>query len=372
MHSWGAAGRRGSVAALILGLSSAVLAGCSTSGSVGAIGKPTGSTPATSATSRTAAPPTTQSGGPGPATSTSSGPPDVTVTQAEAAAALKTYQNENNVANAGLDTAAMAKAESGALLAVDQANMRYDQGAGGDRAKRDEAAITLNNPVFYPVRSTDYPRVFFTTVTASSPGQPDGSVLMRFTQDKTGAPWLVDEDVMLSSGQQWPAFAVDSGGALDYTATRLDRLPLSTIDLAAADRDLMLHDNAGQAGSRFVSDDATAAEQKWIHDQSADSAGADVATTVKTAMDPAPTYLPLKDGGELALFGTRISLRLTQAGHTFDFGGDQGWVKLAGASSFQGAYTVESLWMAAAIDPPDKSAKIQKIAYNGGVVSVHS
>jgi hypothetical protein len=363
MRRWGAAGRRGSATALILGLS---LAGCSSTGTVGAAGKPSGSTAATSGTSH----PKSQSGVQGTSTA-SSARPDVTVSQDEAAAALKTYQTENNAANAGLDTAAMAKAESGSLLAVDQAGMLYDQGAGGDRAKQDETAIALNNPAFYPVRATDYPRVFFATVTGVASGSPNSSVLMRFTQDKSGAPWLVDDDVMLTSGQQWPVFAVDSGGALDYTATHLDQLALSTVDLAAADRTLLADNNAGQSGSPFVSDDATTAEQKWIQNEDNDVSPASVAMTVTTALDPAPTYLPLQNGGELALYGTRVSLRVSQSGRTFTFG-DQGWVKMAGTGSFEGGFTADALWMAAAIDPPDKSAKIQKIAYNGGVVSVHS
>ena len=35
-----------------------------------------------------------------------------------------------------------------------------------------------------------------------------------------------------------------------------------------------------------------------------------------------------------------------------------------------GGFTADAVWMVAAIDPPDKGAKVQKIAYNGGLVSV--
>ncbi|WP_370380219.1 hypothetical protein [Catenulispora sp. GAS73] len=300
----------------------------------------------------------------------SSAVPDATVSQDDAAAALKAYQAENNAANAALDTTAIAKAESGSLLALDQCNMVYDQGAGGTRAKQDEAAIALNNAAFYPVRATDYPRAFFATATGVQSGQPNSSVLIHFIQDKSGAPWLVDFDVALTSGQQWPAFAVDSSGALDYTATHLDQLALSTVDLAAADRTVLADNNAGQPGSPFLSDDATNAEQKWITNEGSSEAGATSSLTVTTDLNPAPTYIPLKDGGELALYGTRTAVRTAESGHTFTFG-DRGWAKVAGADSVVGGFTAEAVWMNAAIDPADRAAKIQKIAYGGGLVSVH-
>ena len=89
-----------------------------------------------------------------------------------------------------------------------------------------------------------------------------------------------------------------------------------------------------------------------------------------TAPTPLPTYLPLKDGGELVLYGTRLSLRISQSGRTFTFG-DQGWAKVAGTDTFSDGFTADSLWMAAAIDPADKAAKIQKIGDMGGLVAVH-
>jgi len=366
MRRWGAVGRAGSAATLILSLSLAV---CSASGTVSAIGKPSGSTAPTSGPSTSAAP-TQQSGVPDSPT-TSSAPPDVTVSQDDAAAVLKTYQTENNTANASLDTTAIAKAETGSMLDLDQCNMVYDQGAGGSRAKQDEAAISLTNPTFYPVRAADYPRAFFAIATGVQSGEANTSVLIHFTQDTSGAPWLVDFDVTLLSGQQWPAFAVDSGGVLDDTATHLDQLPLSTVDLAAADRTVLADNNAGQPGSPFLSDDATNAEQKWITNEGSSEPGATSSLTVTTDLKPPPTYIPLKNGGELALYGTRTAVRTAESGHTFTFS-DQGWAKVAGADSMAGGFTAEAVWMAAAIDPPDKSAKIQKIAYNGGLVSVHS
>lgn len=353
MRGWGA------VAALLLGVT---LAGCSTTGTVTRPAKPTGST-----TSSTGGTPS----GPGPTGSpTTSASPDPTVTQDEALAALKTYQSENDAANAHLDTALMAKAESGTLLALDQATMLYDQGVGGDRAKKDETPLALTNPVFYIPRAIGYPRGFFAVVEAVSSGSPNSSVLMEFAQDHAGAHWLLDTDVALLSGKQWPAFAVGSDGLLDYTATRQDELPLDTVDLTTADKSMLADDNAGQPSSPFSNDDVTTAEQRWIQGETSDVSPASAALTVTTELNPAPTYLPLKDGGELALYGTRTSLRISQPGRTFTFS-DQGWAKVAGTDTFDGGFTAESVWLAAAIDPPDKSAKIQKIAYNGGLVSVH-
>jgi len=69
------------------------------------------------------------------------------------------------------------------------------------------------------------------------------------------------------------------------------------------------------------------------------------------------------------LYGTRVALRVTQSGRSFTFG-DQGWAKLAGTDTVTGGFTADAVWMVAAIDPPDKGAKVQKIAYNGGLVSV--
>ena len=40
--------------------------------------------------------------------------------------------------------------------------------------------------------------------------------------------------------------------------------------------------------------------------------------------------------------------------------------------SVVGGFTAEAVRMAAAIDPPATSAKVQKTAYNGGLVSVHN
>lgn len=365
MRGWGASGRGAAVTVLVLGVT---LAGCSTSGTVSGPGKPTGSTASVSG-SPTSAPrlagsPTTA----GPPSSSAS--PDVTVTQAEALATLKAYQGQNNAANAHQDTAALAKIESGSLLALDQASALYDQGAGGDRAKKDEAPMALDNPAFYMRRATGYPRGFFAVAEAVAAGSPNTSVLMEFTQDHAGAPWLLDTDVMLLPGHQWPAFAVGADGVLDDSATRQDKLPLDTVDLTAADKSMLADGNAGQPSSPFSNDDVTTAEQRWIQAESDAVAPASVALTVSTELDPAPTYLPLKNGGALALYGTRTSLRISQSGRTFTFG-DPGWTKIAGTDTFDGGFTAEAVWMAAAIDPPDKSAKIQKIAYNGGLVSVH-
>jgi hypothetical protein len=230
--------------------------------------------------------------------------------------------------------------------------------------------MALTNPTFYIPRAIGYPRGFFAVVEAVTSGSPNTSVLMEFTQDHVGGPWLLDTDVMLLPGQQWPAFAVGSDGLLDYTATQQNKLPLDTVDLTAADKSMLADGNAGQPSSPFSNDDVTTAEQRWIQGETSDVSPASAALTVSTELNPAPTYLPLKNGGELALYATRTSLRVSQPGRTFTFS-DQGWAKVAGTDTFNGGFTADAVWMAAAIDPPDKAAKIQKIAYNGGLVSVH-
>ena len=371
MHSRGVGRRRHrSVGVLILGsaVMGSALTGCSSGGTVAGPGKPSGSRASSTVAVAESPGPTTASGGPGSPASSSA--QDVTVTQAEAASVLKTYQGQNNAANAALDTAAMAKIESGSLLSLDQATLIYDQGVGGDRAKQAETPMTFTNPVFYPVGSTTYPRAFFVTTDGVQSGSPTISFLMHFTQDHAGAPWLADTLVNLGSGQQWPAFAVGPNGVLDYNATKQTQLPLNTTDLAAADRTMLADGDAGQPASPFLNDDVTAAEQRWIQGENDDVSPATVALTVTTALSPLPTYVPLEDGGELVLYGTRLSLRVSQSGRTFTFG-DQGWAKVAGTDGIDGGFTVDSVWMAAAIDPPDKSAKIQKIAHNGGLVAVH-
>ncbi|ACU75849.1 hypothetical protein Caci_7019 [Catenulispora acidiphila DSM 44928] len=176
--------------------------------------------------------------------------------------------------------------------------------------------------------------------------------------------------MVLLSGQQWPAFAVGSDGLLDYGATQQDELPLDTVGVAAADRGTLTDNDAGQPDSAFLNDDVTLAELKWIQNENDEVSPADVAMTISTELNPAPTYLPLKNGGELTLYGTRFSLRVSQSGRTFSVD-DQGWAKIAGATSFQGGFTIEAVWMVAAIDPPDKTGKIEKIASNGGPVSMH-
>ncbi|MEY9930281.1 hypothetical protein ABH926_004926 [Catenulispora sp. GP43] len=357
MRRWGAAW------GLAVGLTSGLaLAGCSSAGTVGARPSPSGHSSTALPTNQSLA-----SGRQGSPTTSASA--DATVTQDQAAAALKAYQTQNDAANAALDTAQMAKIESGSLLALDQASLLYAQGVGGDRAKQAKVPMALNNPVFLIPRSPSYPRGFFVTADAVQSGSPNSSFLMHFTQDHAGAPWLADSIVILTPGQQWPAFAVGADGLLDYSATQQDKLPLNTMDLAAADRTMLADDNAGQPGSPFLNDDPTTAEQKWIQGETNDVSPATAALTVSTEPDLAPTYLPLKDGGELALYGTRLSLRISQSGRTFTFG-DQGWAKVAGTDTFNGGFTADAVWMVAAIDPPDKAAKIQKIASNGGLVSV--
>ncbi|WP_194893103.1 hypothetical protein [Catenulispora pinisilvae] len=368
MRRWGTADRRGSAAVLILGLA---LAGCSTGGTVSGSAK--------TATGKASGTTTPGRGGASTAPSVASGrqglptappPPDTTVSQADAAAALKAYQSTNNAADAGLDTAAMAKIESGSQLALDQTTLVYDQGIGGDRAKQAKMPSTYTNPVFYRVPATTYPRGFFVTTDAVTSGVANSSFLMHFTQDQAGAPWLLDTTVTLGSGQQWPAFAVGPDGLLDYNATQQNNLLLAPADLAAADRTMLADDNAGQPGSPFLSDDPTTAELRWIQGMTENVAPASAALTVTTAPTPPPIYLPLKDGGELVLYGTRLSLRISQSGRTFTFG-DEGWAKVAGSDSISDEYTADALWMVAAIDPPDKAAKVQKIAQYGGLVAVH-
>lgn len=337
-------------------LATAASIGCSTSGSVGG-GKPTSASASLSASLSTSASASAQDAA------------DATVTKSEAASALTAYQGANNTVNAALDLAGEAKIEAGSLLTLDQGSLRYAQGYGGDLAAEAKVPQSFTDPVFYPVRTATYPRGFFVTVKTVQSGESDAATLLHFTQDHTGAPWLVDTNAILTAGKQWPAFAVASDGTLDYGATRLDKLRLSTTDLVAADRLMLSNGDAGQSGSPFAKDDVTTAQRKWMQDGVTSTSPANVSMTVSTALDPMPTYLPLKDGGELAVYGTRISLHVTQPGRTFTLG-DPGWAKVAGTSTVVGAFTIDSLWMVAAIVPPDKAGTIQKIAYNGGLVSL--
>jgi hypothetical protein len=343
----------------------ALVAGCSTSGTVDGPGKPS---PTASGTGPA---PTNQSLASGLQGSPSSAPSpqDATVTPGEAAAALAAYQKANNTVNAALDLAGEARIESGSLLSLDDASLLYAQGIGGQKADAAKVVITFTKPVFYIGRTATYPRAFFAAVDAVQSGAPDAQTLIHFTQDHAGAPWMVDTTLSLTSGKQWPAVAVGPDGLLDYSATHLDKLPLQTTDLVAADRTTLTDDSAGTSGSAFASDDVTAAEQKWIKDLSDNESPASVSMTVATALNPMPTYLPLKDGGELAVYGTKISLHASQPGRTFTFS-DQGWAKVAGTDAIADAFTTDSVWMVAAIDPADKAGKIQKIAVNGGLVSV--
>ncbi len=360
----------------VLAATMAAAVACSTSGTVvtgGAVGgaNPLPSTASGAATSGSGPAPANQSlvsGRPGSPT-TSASAPDVTVTQGEAVAALEAYQSANNAVNAALDIPGEAKIESGSLLTLDQGSLLYYQGIGGAKAAQSKVPVSFADPVFYIARSVAYPRGFYVTVDTVQPGAPGSGTLLHFAQEQAGAPWLVDTTLSLTAGRQWPAFAVGADGLLDYTATQLTRLPLNTTDLAVADRTLLTADNAGTPGSPFASDDVTTTERKWIQDDTSGVSPATVTLTVSTTTDPLPTYLPLKDGGELAIYGTRVSLRATQAGRTFTFA-DQGWAKVAGAQTAEGGFTTDSVWMVAAIDPPEKSGKIQKIAYNGGLVSV--
>ncbi|MBS2546731.1 hypothetical protein KGQ19_07610 [Catenulispora sp. NL8] len=367
---------RSAAISAVLAATMAAAVACSTSGTVRAGGAAGGANPLTG----TGSGPATSASGPAPtgqslvsgrqgSPTTSASASDVTVTQGEAAAALGAYQSANNTVNAALDIPGEAKIESGSLLTLDQGSLLYYQGIGGAKAAQSKAPVTFADPVFYIARSIAYPRGFYVTANAVQPGLPDAGSLLHFTQEQAGAPWLVDTTLGLTAGRQWPAFAVGADGLLDYTATQLTRLPLDTTDLAVADRTLLTGDDAGTPGSPFVSDDVTTAERKWIQDDTSGVSPATVTLTVSTATDPLPTYLPLKDGGELAIYGTRLSLRATQAGRTFTFA-DQGWAKVAGAQTAEGGFTTDSVWMVAAVDPPEKSGKIQKIAYNGGLVSV--
>lgn len=353
--------------ATVLLLTTAAAVACSSKGTVG------GTQPATSQGSstgipRSVPPPTSQSHASGlqGSPTTPASPQDATVTRGEAAAALKAYEDANNAVNAALDIPGEARIESGELLAVDQCALLYAQGIGGAKADALKAPQTLADPVFYIVRAATYPRTFFATVTAKQSGVPDAATLMHFTQDHAGAPWLVDATLQLIKDKQWPAFAVGSDGVLDYSATQLNDLPLSTTDLFVADRNML---TGGKTVSPFASDAATSDELAWIKNGTDNVTPAKVDVTVSTTRDPLPTYIPLKDGGELAIYGTKISVRATQAGRTFTFG-DQGWAKVAGTGSVVGGFTTDSVWIVGAIDPPEKSGKIEKIAYNGGLVSV--
>ena len=368
MHSWGV-GRRGSVAAVILGLT---LTGCSSTGTVAGPGK---SGSKASSSGATSANPSAASGVPGSSGSSASSPssspspPDTTVGKDEAATALKAYQDAYNAAEAAMDTGKLTKSESGSLLATDQIGIIYALGTGGDKETQQKQPISLTNPVFYIPRATTYPRGFFATADVVQSGAANASWLMHFNEAAAGGPWLVDTAAILSSGQQWPVFAVGPDGLLDYGAVQADKLALSTTDLVAADRTMLADDNAGQPGSPFLNDDVTAAEHRWVQAESDQVAPASVAMTVTTDFSPAPMDLPLKNGGELVLYGTRISLRISQSGSTFTFS-DPGWIKIAGTDHRENGFTADSIYLAAAIDPPDKAAKVQKIAQSGGLVSV--
>lgn len=363
MHSWGGAGRTGPVAVLMVALT---LTACSTAGTVKGSPRPAGSKASSAGGTPTSGTPL--SGVQGSSASASASPePDVTVTKDEAAAALKAYQNAYNAAEAASDTGGLAKAESGSLLATDQVGIIYALGLGGDKEKQQKQPVALTDPLFFIPRASVYPRGFFATADVVQSGAANASWLMHLVQAVPGGPWVSDIAAILSSGRQWPAFAVGPDGLLDDSVVQRDKLALSATDLVAADRTMLADDNAGQPGSPFLDDDVTAAEQRWVQAESDNVAGASVKETVTTDLNPAPIVVPLKDGGELVMYGTRISLRISESGQTFDFA-DQGWSKVAGTDHFDDGFTADSLYLAAAIDPPDKAAKIQKIGQSGGVV----
>ncbi|GAA1964074.1 hypothetical protein [Catenulispora subtropica] len=287
----------------------------------------------------------------------------------EAAKVLTDYEKANNAANASVDTAAIAKIESGSLLANDQASYLYALGAGGDKLKQAKQPISLTNPAFYISRSTAYPRGFFVTAQSVQTGASNAGWLIHFAQAAAGAPWMADSLVFLASGKQWPEFAVGADGLLDDEAVQRDKLALAPLDLVSADRTMLADNNAGQPASPFLNDDVTAAEQRWIQGESDAVSPATVALTVTTELAPSPLTMPLKNGGELVLWGSRLSLRISQSGRTFAFT-DPGWSKVAGHDSFSGGFTADAVFLAAAVDPADKGAKIEKIAENGGLVAV--
>jgi hypothetical protein len=350
------------------GLALAALTACSTGGTVA--GTPKTSTSKGSGTGRPTSSTSASVVQGSPATSSATpSPPDVTVSKDDAAAALKAYQTAYNAAEAAADTGRLTKAESGSLLATDQVGIIYAAGLGGDKETQQKQPINLTNPAFYIPAASTYPRGFFATADVVQSGVANTSWLMHLTQAVAGGPWVADTAVILSSGQQWPAFAVGADGLLDYSAIRQDKLALGTVDLAAADRTMLADGNAGQPGSPFLNDEVTTAEQRWVQAESDGVAPATVAETVTTDLSPVPIAVPLKDGGELVMYGTRISLRVSESGHTFNFA-DQGFAKVAGADHFDDGFTADSIYLVAAVDPADKAAKIQKIGQSGGLVAL--
>ena len=373
----GAAGRFGTAAmavGVVLGLGTG-LAACASTGTVGKAAQPAGSTGSSpSASIAGGQPGRTQSSSSSvpasaPAPPTPTPTPETTVAKDEAAKVLKDYESANNAANAAADTAAIAKIETGSLLAVDQVTYLYMLGNGGDKLAQLKKPTALTNPTFYIPHTNAYPRGFFVTVQAVQSGVANTDWLLHFVQGAAGAPWQADSLTMLASGKQWPEFAVGPDGLLDASAVQPDKLAMTPVDLVAADRTMLADNNPGQPASPFLNDEVTAAELQWVRQESDSVAPATVALTVTTDQTPSPLLLPLKNGGELVVWGSRLSLHISQAGQTFPFA-DPGWAKVAGRENFHDAFTADAVYTFASVDPADNGAKIEKIAKNGGVVAL--
>jgi hypothetical protein len=165
------------------------------------------------------------------------------LTKSQAGQVLANYQSVNNRANAAMDAALLGTVETGPQLEMDRAGYQLR------RAKKEGkyTPFTYARPAFYIPRQDGYPKWFAVDATSGNTRHA-----LLFTQDRTGAPWLLTADPFPSSALS--GIALDKDGYATAVSPGDGHAALEPQKVAGAHAALLSSGTGGMAAGPYTTD----------------------------------------------------------------------------------------------------------------------
>lgn len=228
------------------------------------------------------------------------------VTKAEAAKALERFTRLNNDAKRSYDPAVLAKAETGALGAMDQAGLtaRHTNHPEGNPAA---VPLTLTDARFLIPKQRGWPRWFAADALSSSAG--GSRWLLVFQRAAVSDSWKVSYLAVVGPGGM-PKFTLDHDGYAEPVPLDGSGLLVEPGRLSAAYTSYL------QSGTAATLAFADGTQTSQVRQQRRKSAGTSAAVTAYAdqpvgAGEFPPVGLRTTDGGAVVFFASRHQSRLT-------------------------------------------------------------
>ncbi|MDF9812822.1 hypothetical protein M2266_002053 [Streptomyces sp. SPB162] len=231
------------------------------------------------------------------------------VTKAEAAKALDRFTRLNNDAKRSYDPAVLAKAETGALGAMDHATMtaRHKNHPEGNPAA---VPLTLTDAHYLIPEQRGWPKWFAADALSNASGT--SRWLLLFQRSAVGDPWKVSY-LSVVPADQMPTFVLDHDGHAEPVPLDDSGLLVEPGRLSAAYTSYL---QTGTAATLAFADGPQTSQvrRQRRKDASTSAAVTEYADQPVDAGEFPPVGLRTTDGGAVVFFASRHQSRLTTPG----------------------------------------------------------